>query len=370
VKIDIYEKFNPELKSIWIEFEKNAEMTPFQSYSWLNHWQKTIGAPLNKTHLQIVILKEEDSIIAILPLCIYNSKSIKVLNWLGGVQSDYKVPLLHENWKKYEIDFKVIWVEVCKKLKPFDVIHLENQTEKIGELINPFVLAFNVVQSTTSAHANLSGDWITYYNKRIKKKMRADSRRSIRKLSKIGKFEFLIGKSMNDFNLIISQMIIQKSQRYLHTGLRDILAISEYKKFYKKLPQLDYNSEMSLHCSAVVVNEEIIATHVGLVQRECFYYLMPAYESETWGKFSPGRLLLEKLIEWSFSSNILKFDFTVGAEGYKEKWCDEEEKIYEHIRAVNIKGYLFLILNKIKRKILSSSIGTIYLRKLRIRFMK
>ena len=38
--ICIYEKFDSELESIWLNFEKVAEMTPFQSYCWLHHWQK------------------------------------------------------------------------------------------------------------------------------------------------------------------------------------------------------------------------------------------------------------------------------------------------------------------------------------------
>tara|TARA_Y100000816_G_C26108452_1_gene590293 strand:- start:4752 stop:5888 length:1137 start_codon:yes stop_codon:yes gene_type:complete len=370
VDIFIYEKFDSELEGIWLNFEKVAEMTPFQSYCWLHHWQKIIGQPLDKTQLQIVILKNNNSVIAILPLCININNHIKVLSWMGGIQSDYKAPLLHKNWESFVTDFKIVWREVCEKIKSFDVIHLSNQTKKIGELNNPFVSVFDVEPITTSSHANLYGDWDTYYNTKIKKKMRADSRRSIRKLSKIGEFEFFISDSINDSKQVINQMIAQKRRRYLDTGLRDILAIKEHKNFYKELPELSYGTEVVLHCSAIKVDETIIATHIGLIHKKCFYYLMPAYESETWGNFSPGRLLLEKLIEWSFSSNLTKFDFTVGAEGYKEKWCNSEEKIFEYLEVFNLRGYIYLIWNKIKRKVLSSIIGTLYLRKVRIKLNK
>ena len=70
------------------------------------------------------------------------------------------------------------------------------------------------------------------------------------------------------------------------------------------------------------------------------------------------------------SSNLTKFDFTVGAEGYKEKWCNSEEKIFEYLEVFNLRGYIYLIWNKIKRKVLSSIIGTLYLRKVRIKLNK
>ena len=125
--------------------------------------------------------------------------------------------------------------------------------------------------------------WDTYYNTKIKKKMRADSRRSIRKLSEIGELEFFIAGSINDSKQIINQMIAQKSKRYIATGLRDILAI-KHKNFYKELPELSYGTEVVLHCSAIKV-DETITTHIGLIHKKSFYYLMPAYESEIWELF-------------------------------------------------------------------------------------
>ena len=50
--------------------------------------------------------------------------------------------------------------------------------------------------------------------------------------------------------------------------------------------------------------------------------------------------------------------------------CDSEENIFEYLEVINLKGYIYLIWNKIKRKVLSSIIGTFYLRKVRIKLNK
>lgn len=49
---------------------------------------------------------------------------------------------------------------------------------------------------------------------------------------------------------------------------------------------------------------------------------MPSYEGGDWRRFSPGRLLNEYLIEWSFSNGINVFDFGIGDEDYKKDYCD------------------------------------------------
>ena len=367
MKIDVYKEFNNDLESIWVKFEKDAVMTPFQAHAWLSHWQHTVGIPLQKIHPQIVLLRKNGEIIAILPLCIYKQHGIKILQWLGGVQSDYKAPIIHRDWYSKGIDFQIIWQNICNQLKPYNVIHLQSQPEMLGLLKNPFITCFDTNHYDTASYVKLSGDWSNYYNCKIKKKIRADTRRSLRRLNEIGPVSFSIANSNSESISIINTMISQKSKRYLKTGLKDILAIPEHTKFYKQLPNLKYNTKMSLHCSAIKVGKSIIATHVGLVFKERFYYLMPAYESAEWSKYSPGRLLLEKLIKWSFFANIKLFDFTVGAENYKAKWCDKEENIHEYLKSNNAIGYFYIIWVYIKRYIILSKTVSTYLRKVRIK---
>jgi len=125
-----------------------------------------------------------------------------------------------------------------------------------------------------------------------------------------------------------------------------MFSISEYKKFYKELVD-DKNDFMKIHCSALFVGETMIATHVGILDIDTFYYLMPAHEVGEWEKFSPGRLLLENLIEWSIENNLKIFDFTIGEEHYKKIWCDTETKIYETLEANNIKGKIYIFVQHI-----------------------
>ena len=79
MQVDIFKVFNPELEKIWCKFEKEAVTSPFQFYSWLSHWQNTIGEPLHSVQPQVVLVKEKGNLMAIFPLGIRESFGVSIL---------------------------------------------------------------------------------------------------------------------------------------------------------------------------------------------------------------------------------------------------------------------------------------------------
>ena len=77
---------------------------------------------------------------------------------------------------------------------------------------------------------------------------------------------------------------------------------------------------------------------------------MPTFNLN-WGQFSPGRLLLEKLIEWCVEHGFKIFDFTGGGEKYKKDWCNGELQLYERLYPKNEKGWLFVMITLLKLKL-------------------
>jgi CelD/BcsL family acetyltransferase involved in cellulose biosynthesis len=347
---DIYSSFTEELQGIWTDFENKFSWNPFYTYPWISHWQSIVGGPLHQILPQIVVVKKDDTILGIFPFAISRRQGVKVLEWLGGIHADYTGPLLHPDFNQLVPNFSDLWDELLKLLPPCDVIHLRRQPEMLGDIENPFVKSFNVLAIENAYRATLSGTWEEYYSARIKKKIRADSRRQRNRLEEQGVVQFKVAASASDANMIIKNMMIQKSQRYQDTGVTDMLAIKEHRDFYLGLPKQNF-SNFQLHCSALMVDENMVATHVGLVSEKCFFYLMPAHQSGDWHRYSPGRLLLENLLEWAYEHKISIFDFTVGAEQYKKEWCDVEMKLFEYLQPLNYKGRYYAFLQSLIKKL-------------------
>ena len=143
-------------------------------------------------------------------------------------------------------------------------------------------------------------------------------------------------------------MIRQKQDQYKSTGVWDMFALPGFQEFYNGLVNLDHGDKR-VHYSALFVNKTIIATHVGLIDNDTFYYIMPSYKGGDWKKYSSGRLLLENLLEWAIENHLEFFDFTVGDESYKKIWCDMETKLYETLRSFTFKGRIYILIQYFSR---------------------
>ena len=350
MQVDIFKEFNPELEKIWRKFEKEAVTSPFQFYSWLSHWQNTIGEPLHSVQPQVVLVKEKGNLMAIFPLGIRESFGVSILEWLGGENSDYMGPLLSEEWAIMEENILPYWQHVLGKLDPFDVIHFQKQKEYIGDSRNPFVRFLSCYTNLMAYHANLNNSWEIFYKNTVKNKLQSDSRRQRRRLSDIGELHFVVADSKEIKMGIISKMIDQKSRRYREMGVGDMFTVPEHKAFYEKLTDIQ-NENLNIHCAALFVGDITVATHVGIVDQDTFYYLMPSHEGGYWEKFSPGRLLLEHLIEWSIQNKLKVFDFTIGGEHYKKDWCDTETPLFEILKPFTLKGKMYVMAQHTKQTV-------------------
>lgn len=348
--VKVYSSFSTELEKTWVDLEKNNGWSPFQSFYWLSHWYSTVGQPLLKIKPQVVVISSMDIVIGLFPLGVRINKSVKILEWLGGIHADFMGPILHKDFRNDQDGFMKIWTEVQKKLRAFDFVHLKRQPEKISGNKNPFVLFFPVKHFENAFQANLIENWEHFYKKKVKKKIQMDSRRQRIRIAEQGNLTFKIPDSEKDCINLIQKMIAFKRMRYQLTGVADLLASQKNQDFYLKLPGALLKGTVKLHCAGLFVDNEIIAAHVGAIMNNTFYYLMPANDSEKWKRYSPGRLLLENLIEWSYQTGLAIFDFTIGDEEYKKNWCDEERPLYEYMYALNLKGKIYHVsLNLIQR---------------------
>ena len=342
----LFEQYNEVLKNIWEKLEQECQHFVFQSYEWQKNWYNAIGKVIPNLQLSIIVIFENDIPVALFPFGIYKKYGLRCLEFLGGDQSDYNCFLVQNNFLK-PTRFKEIWDCTLSNLPQ----HLLKNFCRIPGLIedsyNPLCKIYQLNTEMT-AHCAVLPNSIEAFNKRISKKMLGDNARMLRRLNEIGSASFLISDNVIDFQKIIGVLIMQKERRYLETGARNILADKNIRSYYEDLHLL-FHEKKGVQISALMIDGEIIASHLGFVYRNRFYYLMPTFANEKWQKYSPGRLLLQHLIEWSIENGFKVFDFTTGSESYKKDWCDLEMDMYYLMEASGIYGIMVL---KIKKWIL------------------
>lgn len=353
--VNIYKSFDAEIEAIWLELQEDAFGYIFQGYEWNALWFDCIGRDWANATPFIVVVSIEGHPAAIFPLILYRKMGITCLEFIGGDQSDYLLPLI----KRDAINiFPDIWAIVEDSLPYYDAAIFTKMPKLFGEISNPLLDVLPSFLSHEAFAAILPNSWADMES-RISAKIRADSRRQIRRLSKHGEICFKVAKNQNDYLLMLEVMFEQKSRRYQESGVRDILSSSGVKEFYRRAYK-HFRGTYLPHLSVLTCNNQIIAAHWGIIQADRYYWLMPSYAGGEMAAFSPGRILQEKLIKWCIENHIAIFDFTVGAEQYKKAWSNTILELHESTKSKSLLGVFFLmgrtILQAVKRNELAREV--------------
>jgi CelD/BcsL family acetyltransferase involved in cellulose biosynthesis len=70
-----------------------------------------------------------------------------------------------------------------------------------------------------------------------------------------------------------------------------------------------------------------IAWHFGYVYNNRFWYIKPVFDV-AWQNYSPGKVLLLRLIETAIQMKLSHFDFTWGDESYKRDYATDQDCVY------------------------------------------
>ncbi len=349
--IKIFNSFNDDLKKIWRNLEDSYAEFPFQTFNWHKHWYETIGKKIKNYKVFIVCISINDSCKIILPLAIFkNFLGVKILLNIGGYHTDYKEPLIDSNYELDQNNTEILWNQINNKLPNYDVINFDklilSNTNKI--YLYKFRKKSYSMKSYQLYLYSKKNEFETIY----KNKEYSEIKRQIKKLQQNGKLDFVIGQNKTQENKFINQMIIQKRMRFDQTKVWDSFKLKEHRNLYKYLSNIK-DDKIKSHCSALILNNVIIATHIGITYKNKFYYLMPSFDMK-FSKYSPGKILLMYLTKYCYENEYKEIDFTGGNEVYKQKISNKSFKLYCVIYPIRFKGYfyfyLLMVINFLKKR--------------------
>jgi CelD/BcsL family acetyltransferase involved in cellulose biosynthesis len=139
----------------------------------------------------------------------------------------------------------------------------------------------------------------------------SDTRRRERRLAReVGPVQ-LLDDARGDADEILSTCLRWKSAQYARLGVADLFADERNTQTLRALL-----SSGLAQVAGLYAGDRLVAAHVGLHDDGRFYWWFPTYGSEFEG-YSPGRVLLHRLLEVSHARGDSEFDFLWGDEPYK-----------------------------------------------------
>ncbi len=373
VLLSVHTEFST-VEAIWRQFEKTADCFAFQTFDFLETWYDHIGVR-DDLEIQIVVAWDAHAKpIMILPLGIETGRFARTLTWLGNDINDYNAPLLTQGFAERVApgEFSLLWNDIVSALPGHDMVELIRQPAVIEGQANPFTELSTELNASGAHMTMLSADFDAYYKEKRNAKARSHLRNRRKKLEALGETVFVRPDNEEDIVLSIEKLVDLKTLSLNAMGAKNFLMQPGYADFYKSLAT-KLSDAGGVHVSHLEVGGEYVAGIWGLVHKHRFYYLLASYDGPTYGRYKPGVQALVETMRWATEQGIGVFDFTVGDESYKSKWCEIHIDLHNHLDAKTFRGSLALLKARmflfIKRKIKQTPVLWETFTKLRTRFL-
>lgn len=364
-EIKIFSELNSSLKKAWQDLELNSHNYCFQSYDWFENWVNNYRIGNINCSLCIAVIKHKSQVICIFPFEIEKKFKLKILKWAGNKLTDYCSPVLSKDFNFDKKNFINLFKKVIKEIKNIDVIYFIKQPEYIHDLKNPFTFFLNTHEDSKTYYISLPQKWDEYKNEVLKKDFNLKNLRQKKSLKRLGNLKFKIATNEDTKTRLLNELFTQKNISLTSKNIKDILKSKDFQ-FYKEFEKKGLNN-IKTHLSSLILNDELIAIHWGIIYKKRFYYLLPSMKAGKFNRYSPGRLLIALLIRWSISKKFEVFDFTLGDEDYKKSWSNKNSLLHNYVGLTSVNGLIFFLLIKLKL-FLTSVDKKKYFRKLASKF--
>jgi CelD/BcsL family acetyltransferase involved in cellulose biosynthesis len=314
-----------EAEAIWRRAQHSTRCYVFQSFDWCHAWMETVGPRQGVTPRIAHLSLDGGNVELLLPLQLQRKRAgVVTLGFLGGRQTDHAAPIIY-GAAPAKLDAKDLWPSLKRLLRQCDadVLDLRALRASVGDLENPLLHARHHQASVRTYSLRLSGTWTDFAESRLNSKHRAESRRRWRKLAREGQLQFVVERSGAQAQATTRWLI----ERKLAQLPADKAATFEAAREFLLSITSGESREPSVRVSALTLDHELLAAHLGVVWQDRLIGIQTAYHP-AWRTYGPGRLLMESLLQYAFEQKFQEFDFSIGDAPYKEVYCDFSEPLY------------------------------------------
>jgi len=337
-----------EVSCAWHEIAARGHATPFQSPPFLDAWYQHFVAPGDGEAVIVEVRTAENVASLLLPLVLEREGRFRVIRFADARVSDNVAPLLGPAAPQAADAVQLAWKAVLGVLPAHDLIRFDKIPAKIGAEANPLLWLPGVGLSPLNAHPlQIGDDWQAYVRGRSKK-FRKEQARVWRVFQRhdTARFE-IISDPVRAIGLF-DAFERQQSERLRSVGQAYHLDQPAYRGFYRALLEKGLPAGTTLF-GALLAGDELVGGLLAICNRKRVVFVRLAHAGGEWGICSPGRLVIERVLEWAHAQGYRDFDFSIGDYAYKQDFGIATEPLYEYAAASSWKGLASASVSRVKR---------------------
>jgi CelD/BcsL family acetyltransferase involved in cellulose biosynthesis/glycosyltransferase involved in cell wall biosynthesis len=313
-----FEQLEPEWIDLW---SRCPDATIFQRPEWLLPWCRHLA----QDEISAVALRRGGRLVALAPLFSWQDRTGRVLSLLGAGVSDYLDLLCERTERSQAARALVDWLRSNPLWDRCELSEL-----RAGSVL--LELPHSAWRSTVEPQdvcPGLSLRIETPIHKAVTPSMwssLSSARRRVERRMKV-QVEEPTPESLDDLLTRLEQL---HQARWQARGEPGIMGDERRRAFYREAAHR-FHQRGLLGMYALRFGDEVAAVLCGFRDRSAFRYYLSGFEP-TYGRYSPGMLVVGHAIETAWRQGAAVFDFLRGGEPYKYAWGAQDlTRLYRHL---------------------------------------
>lgn len=309
--------------------------TAFQHGYWLGAWYQAFDdvAPL----IAVISDATTGKDIAMVPMISHIRRGIRIVEFADLGVSDNNAPILAHDAAPEATIGKAL-VEALRALPDsFDLLRLRKMPAQVSGKPNPLVSMGRIGSSSLNGNLVLMGDDYADYQDSIK---RLQMPRCWRVFSRHTGARFEIATDVARAHELMDVMDVQQQARMRKLGSPFVLNDKTHARFYREVARQGIAEGYAV-VSALVCDEGIVATALGVRHGATFYLLRISHGGDSWSSCSPGLLVAERTLAALHAEGMRRFDLSIGNLDYKRRFGAERVPLTDVSIALSWRGLPF-----------------------------
>jgi CelD/BcsL family acetyltransferase involved in cellulose biosynthesis len=324
------------LEAMAADWERLWQLDPqrhvFLSFPWARAWWRAHGP---QHRLAVAVVREERTTIGILPMV----REGAVLHFLGSPDADY-TDLLCEEARRVEVVAAAL--KALLDAREWTNCRIDNLPENsriarsLDQLPAPLRARLRLLFKASCPAIVADGADGAIFRTLARKE---SIRRHDRKLERLGVVRLRDLQTPAEIHEHLPVFVRQHIARRAMAGDRSLLLAPEAVAFYRALAE-ELDPRRDLRFSVLETGGTPLAYHLGFETAGKFIWYKPTFDIDRWD-WSPGEVLLGRLLRDAGDRALAEFDFTLGDEAFKYRFANEVRRLFVlRLYPSGLRGYL------------------------------
>lgn len=305
-----------ELQPQWDRLLESSYFdTVFLTHGWLSASRQAYAAD---KRILIPSVWRDDSLMAVAAFQEQNG----IVTFLGSERSDYLALIVSRRLSGNDVAQAITHIldmsaRAATQFRRFDLRRIP--IDAGAETLLKGQGAFRAIATGQTVAPSMN---IDFAPKAVRKKSLV---RHERKLQKMGTLTCNTYTSASEIEPRLDDFFDQHIRRWATTPSPSLFNHHVNTEFYRLVVR-SLEGTGCLRFTEIRLDDRMVASHFGFCRCGIFTLYKPSFEPEL-SRYSPGEVLLKRLIERAVDENCIEFDFTIGNEPYKQRFATKTRRV-------------------------------------------